>query len=343
MLPVTLLPEETLVDTSFSYLMKRRSRQPAPFNVPARYYLAEAGLTWWTGNPVLHAAQSVSQGYARNVRAFDPVAVNRVYEKFVKKIHDPVSMGVLLAERREASDSILKRVGTLRKAWSELRRGRFRNFLKVLDVPPLEKHRGVVRVRGKQASAYWLEYWFGWSPLISDVYKAVELLDSDYPSLAVSVVSGNSRHVKEGDLARWDERTVCKIQADVSVSNEMLYRANQYGVINPALIAWELVPFSFLVDWFIPVGNYLRSYTDFVGLSVRNVSAAYLVRGDMEYGWNLNRGGYPVTSKSVFTAFSRLTSLPGPSITAAIPTRLSNTRAATAISLLVQLFINDRK
>jgi hypothetical protein len=31
-----------------------------------------------------------------------------------------------------------------------------------------------------------------------------------------------------------------------------------FGLLNPAAVAWELLPFSFVVDWFLPVGRYLE-------------------------------------------------------------------------------------
>jgi hypothetical protein len=58
--------------------------------------------------------------------------------------------------------------------------------------------------------------------------------------------------------------------AEVHISNPNLYLANKLGFVNPAVIAWELVPFSFVVDWFVPVGNFLSQWTDFVGLSLQN-------------------------------------------------------------------------
>jgi hypothetical protein len=39
------------------------------------------------------------------------------------------------------------------------------------------------------------------------------------------------------------------------------------GVVNPLSIAWEVIPFSFVVDWFIPVGQVLEACTATMGLS----------------------------------------------------------------------------
>jgi hypothetical protein len=40
--------------------------------------------------------------------------------------------------------------------------------------------------------------------------------------------------------------------------NSMTWAARWYS-LNPVSIAWELMPFSFVVDWFMNVGDYLRN------------------------------------------------------------------------------------
>jgi hypothetical protein len=61
----------------------------------------------------------------------------------------------------------------------------------------------------------------------------------------------------------------CELGAEIFVSNPNLYLANKLGFVNPGVIAWELVPFSFVIDWFVPVGNFLSQWTDFVGLTLQ--------------------------------------------------------------------------
>ena len=35
---------------------------------------------------------------------------------------------------------------------------------------------------------------------------------------------------------------------------------------NPLLTAWELVPYSFVVDWFVPIGDFINQYASTDGL-----------------------------------------------------------------------------
>lgn len=233
---------------------------------------------------------------------------------------------------------IANRAGTLANAYRALRAGKFKKFLSLLDVPPKEEHRGLVQVRSKQISKLWLEYWFGWSPFVNDIYKGVKLLDSPYPASYVTGV-GVTNLVGQSQYQPYNMTAIVKCGAYVEVDNEVLYRANQFGVVNPALIAWELVPFSFLVDWLIPVGNYLRSFTDFVGLSIRDPYTTKFLKGKGSYCGD--GGEIYASADAVF--LERLEGLPGPIVTLNLPNGLSITRGVTAISLVISLFLEDRK
>jgi len=276
-------------------------------------------------------------------------AQNMCYERFVNKIHETAELGLFAAERREAADLILQRVLTLRKGWLALRLGRFKEFLRLMRVQtPLKKHRGMVRNRSKQASALWLEYWFGWSPMLSDIYTAVELIDSPYPDYKVFATArardpgapervnpwgGTYNELREHEFS-------FRMQADVSISNPMLYRASQFGIVNPATILWELVPFSFLVDWFIPVGNYLSSYSDFVGLEPRNAFTTERVTSK-NYCDALVANNPRRTTRFIGESFrlTRTLGIPRPVVVPSEFKGLSVTRGATAISLLIALFV----
>lgn len=41
---------------------------------------------------------------------------------------------------------------------------------------------------------------------------------------------------------------------------------------------WELVPFSFVVDWFLPVGDFLQSFSQLQGLAVDGNLSFYSTR-----------------------------------------------------------------
>jgi hypothetical protein len=51
------------------------------------------------------------------------------------------------------------------------------------------------------------------------------------------------------------------------IKDKDLKLLSQVGISNPLLLAWELVPYSFVIDWLIPVGDYLGRLDSLNGVS----------------------------------------------------------------------------
>jgi hypothetical protein len=131
-----------------------------------------------------------------------------------------------------------------------------------------------VRSGSKDLSNLWLEYHFGWAPLVDDIGTAIRVLASNPPAQLVRATGSARASIYDiKGQSSWstivDLRVGACIGAEVYIQNSNLALANQLGLVNPATVAWELVPFSFLVDWFIPVGKFLESWTDMLGYTVR--------------------------------------------------------------------------
>ena len=58
----------------------------------------------------------------------------------------------------------------------------------------------------------------------------------------------------------------------MSVHNQNLLLANRLGIINPQTWLWDNVPWSFVVDWWLPVGSFLSNLTALVGLTLDGAS-----------------------------------------------------------------------
>lgn len=198
-------------------------------------------------------------------------ALDRAYSKFKDAVHSSTAQTAAnWAERRQTVDMIADDCATLRKAWQALRKGELHRFKRILRIRDRQNR---YWSKPTDAAKLWLQYHFGWEPLVKDIYSSIEILQSEGPSgLAVGRATvnapGNWGVLKSG---WYHECPVARyrylLQARVKISNPNLMRASQLGLVNPAAVAWEVIPFSFLVDWFIPIGDFLNQWSDFLGLT----------------------------------------------------------------------------
>jgi hypothetical protein len=192
----------------------------------------------------------------------------------------------------------------------------------------------------------WLEYSYGWKPLVQDIYTAVNVVQRPFPfrtvrgkahgKYALSVPYGNyTTHQYYWGISHysWDIRLL--LQANVSVSNWVAWRANELGLTNPLSVAWEVIPFSFAVDWFVPIGNYLQSLTDFVGLNLEDSFVTWygtLTRDDQPM-WFGQTNVYPHQQDQRVDLTRRLV-IPSPPKLHPRFTGFYSARGANAIALL---------
>lgn len=157
----------------------------------------------------------------------------------------------------------------------------------------------------KDAADLNLEYTFGWTPLVQDMHAAFTTVCRDgIPDNWVSVratefVEKTSvRGATGGHLERVELQTYAKFSttysANVQISNPNLWLLNRLGLVNPAVVAWDLVPWSFVVGMFVNINQMLMSMSDEVGLTLTNQS---ITRTSLRYVYAHRKvnpwSGYP--------------------------------------------------
>jgi len=169
-------------------------------------------------------------------------------------------------------------VGTARRvtnAYRAVRRGNLAAARRALGAPPgSSKSKGIAN--------NWLELQYGWLPLLSDIDAAARKLANRiktrpvvYRVSATSSISRTSRtpittyvdsyRTSPGLQVKTENYSV-RIGIAYTVSDENVALASELGFTNPALIAWELLPLSFVFDWIISVGDWLQAISTFHGL-----------------------------------------------------------------------------
>ncbi|DAD51452.1 TPA_asm: maturation protein [ssRNA phage Gerhypos.4_67] len=203
-------------------------------------------------------------------------AMNKAYENFNNGLHTPSQWAVNAAEHKQATSMIAKRAGQLLGAAISLRKGDVAGAASKLGLNPKQLPRGGKR-KAKSFADSWLELHFGWEPLVQDIGAGVKTLTKPIKPSTVrgkassaEIIETREDNYRATHVTRLEIKAHILLQAQVSVSNPWSQTANDLGFVNPASVAWELVPFSFVVDWFSNVGQVLGAMTDFVGYDIKN-------------------------------------------------------------------------
>lgn len=272
---------------------------------------------------------------------------NRAVSRFQAELGENASLGAALATVPESFAMIATRLASITGAYRNLRKGRFKKALSDLNVRPLPKHKNTKLTRPKDASALWLEYWFGWAPMIGDIYAACNVVCDEFPPVTVkgtATIPVMEKYVTN----KWGGRSTdwlfgkvhAKAQASVRVTNPNLFLLNKLGLLNPATVAWELVPFSFMVDWFGNIGDVLNDWTAYAGLELTDAFTTIALKSVIQRDESWVSSGIPEAYESThkFYRVERTLGVPKHRLHFEIPGKTSATRAATATSLAFLLF-----
>ncbi|DAD50139.1 maturation protein [ssRNA phage Gerhypos.3_17] len=238
-------------------------------------------------------------------------------QRAINKIMSQISLGkgnlaVTMAEMDKTAMHVAHTATRIFKALTALKHARFGDFTKALGVTSTRTenrnfYRGFRKASSRdgvsrQSFAWdkkfkfkdtrneshvsdfladtWLEYSYGWKPMLKDVYDNAEAVASLFVEHQNIVRTAKGRAQSEG---KWETETIpvnnhivynTRATDKIWVEIEVRYRIpvsqlnpiHAFGLTNPMEVAWELVPFSFVVDWFLPIGDAIRSLTAFDGL-----------------------------------------------------------------------------
>jgi hypothetical protein len=192
--------------------------------------------------------------------SYPPAEYNRLLEKILNKVkgHD-FNLGVNAGQAKELVDMCSSTLNKLGRSILCVKRGDLLGSLKALGVQ--RPRRGHVRFVADNLFGRWLEIQYGWLPTISDAYEAAKAFEqiSNGPRTSRFVVQGRIPIVDSyGSAGALEGRIhgLRGVRLQFELYEEMSF-ARQLGLLDPLSVAWELTPYSFVVDWFIPIGNYL--------------------------------------------------------------------------------------
>jgi len=192
----------------------------------------------------------------------------KLTNKNLLKLRDQkINVAVSMAELSKTAEGVTVFATKLLKSYRAFRRGDFKRSLTEMGLS--------TRRRGKDAASTWLELQYGILPLMGDIkggydeltretrrhaqrIRCLSRLEKTSTVTEEGIEFGSDNFsagvsfnfVSRGQLIFWYE-----------VENPALLAASSVGLTNPAEVIWELTPWSFVIDWALPIGDYLGALT----------------------------------------------------------------------------------
>jgi hypothetical protein len=216
----------------------------------------------------------------------------------------------------------------------------------------------------------WLQLQYGWKPLLQDIEGSLTALSrlalSSQPFVQRVTASASADSTFERRFAQafaypdpgpsgievTHTQTRVKMAISYVIASPLQSFLGQTGFTNPINLLWEILPFSFVVDWFTGIGPYLESLSAWDGLVFRDGSETKFTRQiavmAMDYRWTpsasesdlveeCDKGTYRRTG--LLLDRSRLTSFPRQNYVPTFRNGLASiTHATNAIALVKSVF-----
>lgn len=188
--------------------------------------------------------------------SFDPKLRDRAVLKALQNLKDQkINLGVALAEARQTVDLVRGTADTVRRQVEGYKRNHKKQW----------ERRG----SWKSLPGRYLEMCYGWKPLLSDIDGAceqlAELLHGPLSTTVLTRASVKDRQQYElvaadGGFVRLVYRGVKSSKCQVTMVHHVpsyLSEFRSLGLENPLEILYEKTPYSFVLDWILPIGPWL--------------------------------------------------------------------------------------
>lgn len=227
---------------------------------------------------------------ASQLASIDSVALQKLHDAIKAQ---KVNLVQAYAERARTARTITELIGNVAKCISAFRKGRLgdaaeaigvhigkrarRKFLRGTQHPSRLSEQEASLARG------WLALQYGIKPILNDIYGLLDELKEPLPrsgayatGSAARSVSTQVTHVRNSPntsshgatyMKSGEHRYLVKYSCVFTYAVPELQSLSRLGITNPLYIAWELMPYSFVFDWFLPIGGWLNSFDSTLGLT----------------------------------------------------------------------------
>lgn len=330
-------------------------------------------LTWWYYGRLNTTRKGSFQpwgGYFAITPGF--TSINTTWNQALSRLYDQIidadlNLATSLAEGRESVDMVAKAGASVARLVSMARSARRDPiaFAKRWGATKAELRR-IRRNPSVAVTSAWLSAKLGWMPLCGDVY-ALATYQASRLGGGIEVKSSKRRWIRDfgkttGSFGNFrfpatyvtEEMQHVRFITTWTVSSPALLELRRVTSLNPFAIAWELTPLSFVADWFVDIGGYLKLMEDSLinGLTFKHGCSVVYRQLTEEVGTSRAKVMSDVYGNSAYTAVaavgytrtrkqytrSVLTSPPKPMLPRFEPS-LGMQRIMTGLSLVRQLLL----
>lgn len=222
-----------------------------------------------------------------------------------------------LAQPTKIVDMCVQNLGRLGRSFMALRHGDFVTAARQLGATRPRRGRFYNNAYGvltpKDLADRWLELQYGWKPLLSDTYEACKAYEArtSRPKSQRFTKQGTKSGTQDVLGAVAKDRIKLSQKRRLSYSyerTEMLSLPRSMGLYDPLSLAWEVLPWSFVVDWFVPIGTYLQNLNQIPFLSGRwLVTESKITSGANGY---ITGGSFPFCDTHTTTKYTSVAFFP---------------------------------
>lgn len=205
----------------------------------------------------------------------------------------------------------------------------------------------------------WLEYRYGWLPAIysaEDAMKAFNAMQngrkliSEKSTVSVPFSLSDTKHTTSptgsggmGTVNQTDSINGTRRYTGAAWGWADSTQRKYFG-FDPLLTTWELVPYSFVVDWFLGVGTFIKSVSPFGGVAIAGGSCSITDDYTFEQTWDYSYSagevgsGGPISTVKHVRSYLRFGNTPG-----AVPVWNPNLTPERVIDAFALILAGDRR
>lgn len=245
------------------------------------------------------------------------------------------------------SSNVLKRHKRIMSIKNDARRAEaIKKTVSGASVPGLSKSKDTI-------ADLWLFSIYGVMPIVMDLETAVKhkaLSDTGVIHARTKRVYNTFSETLPHDyctVSYWVDGMVrghsC---AYVTITDPWIKMAAEYGFTNPFILAWERIPYSFVIDWFCNIGDWLQGFSALHGVEIKDYSFTLTEKVSITQGpviFKKSALGWSDISGTILQPVNRVVerkdrSIEPPAVSLSFTPSMNWRRALTSLALTNQQF-----